>query len=113
MPASGMRYPRPGPVVRLPGRLASALAFDQASDPLDVATVAAGFGAPASDPVGPQRVGTDGMRYIDLVLAVMGTLLAIFLLGWLYVRWAEVSREYEREAGWHRMWTERIMDPDE
>lgn len=34
---------------------------------------------------------------------------AAALLVWLRTEWNIVEREYQREVGWHRMWTERIM----
>lgn len=38
---------------------------------------------------------------------------AVMLLLALRGKWKAIDREYERETGWHRMWTERIMDEDE
>lgn len=36
--------------------------------------------------------------------------MAAVLLGWLRSEWNILEREHQRQVGWHRMWTERIMN---
>lgn len=42
----------------------------------------------------------------------VGVLMALTLLGWLRMKWNDLEREYQRNVGWHRMWTERIERND-
>jgi len=51
---------------------------------------------------------------LELVFLVVVTLAAVTTLGWFYLRYDGFRREVERDAGWHRMWHERIwQDEDE
>lgn len=50
------------------------------------------------------------MEALRFAMMVVGFALAALLLWWLRVTWLEIQQELERQVGWHRMWTERIMD---
>lgn len=46
------------------------------------------------------------------LIIVLGGVLAGSLLFALWCRWLSIEREYQRDVGWHRMWTERIMEDE-
>ena len=50
------------------------------------------------------------MDALRTLFMVVGVLMAGTLLLWLNMLWQEIEEDYERDLGWHLMWTERIMD---
>ncbi len=50
---------------------------------------------------------------MEAVVIGVGAVLAGGLLALLRGKYKAIDRELQREIGWHRMWTERVMDETE
>lgn len=50
------------------------------------------------------------MATLEWMFGVVASLFGVATLGWIKIQLNNLEREYQREVGWHRMWTERIMD---
>lgn len=50
------------------------------------------------------------MAPIDFALLMVSVVTAVGTLTLLRYRYEDIKTEIVRDLGWHRMWTERIMD---
>lgn len=48
------------------------------------------------------------MEILEIAFLLVGVVQAALILAMLHSKWHIIRHELEREAGWHRMWTERI-----
>jgi hypothetical protein len=54
------------------------------------------------------------MTSLEWMFLVVAIVTALVTFGWLYMRYDDFRQEVERDAGWHRVWHERIwQDEDE
>jgi hypothetical protein len=55
----------------------------------------------------------EAVDWLRFWLIVVAALTGAALHGWNWIRWYEGNADIERDAGWHRMWHERIWDDSE
>lgn len=52
------------------------------------------------------------METLEAAFLVVGCLFGAAVLLWIKLEWDRLEREFQRDLGWHRMWTERVYDSE-